>query len=255
MFFESYRDKRAYFSKKDNVCGAHFHRSAELLYTLSGEKTVWLDGKKYTLTANQLLFCPPYAVHMFPPAPSSEQIVAAVPADYCGRFEKYCETHSPETPVLTDNDGTLLRLISSLENVGNEVLFEGIVNCLFGIYMERASFSPAKRIPERSQVQRIAEYIDEHYASPLSLGTLAARFGYSPNYFSALFKKYFMTGVTQYINSVRVQKSVPLLKTHKISAVYFSCGFQSPQSYFLNFKKFFGCTPYEYLHSGVNRRR
>ena len=56
MFFESERDKRAYFSKKDNVCGAHFHRSAELLYTLSGEKTAWLNGKKYTLTAGQLLF-------------------------------------------------------------------------------------------------------------------------------------------------------------------------------------------------------
>lgn len=249
MFFESERDKRAYFSKKDNVCGAHFHRSAELLYTLSGEKTAWLNGKKYTLTAGQLLFCPPYAIHTFPPCTGSEQIVAAVPADYCGRFEKYCETHSPETPVLTDKDGTLLRLISSLEKAGNEVLFEGIVNCLFGIYMERVSFSPAKRIPERSQIQRIAEYIDEHYASPLSLGTLAAHFGYSSNYFSALFKKYFMTGVTQYINSVRVQKSIPLLKTQKISAVYFLCGFQSPQSYFLNFKKFFGCTPYEYLHA------
>ena len=170
MFFESERDKRAYFSKKDNVCGAHFHRSAELLYTLSGEKTAWLNGKKYTLTAGQLLFCPPYAIHTFPPCTGSEQIVAAVPADYCGRFEKYCETHSPETPVLTDKDGTLLRLISSLEKAGNEVLFEGIVNCLFGIYMERVSFSPAKRIPERSQIQRIAEYIDEHYASPLSLG-------------------------------------------------------------------------------------
>ena len=46
MFFESERDKRAYFSKKDNVCGAHFHRSAELLYTLSGEKTAWLDVYK-----------------------------------------------------------------------------------------------------------------------------------------------------------------------------------------------------------------
>ena len=114
MFFESERDKRAYFSKKDNVCGAHFHRSAELLYTLSGEKTAWLNGKKYTLTAGQLLFCPPYAIHTFPPCTGSEQIVAAVPADYCGRFEKYCETHSPETPVLTDKDGTLLRLISSV---------------------------------------------------------------------------------------------------------------------------------------------
>ena len=106
------------------------------------------------------------------------------------------------------------------------------------------------RPPARTQIHRIADYIDKNYASPIGLEELASEFGYSPNYFSSLFKKYFMTGVTQYINSVRVQKSVPLLKTQKISAVYFLCGFQSPQQYFLNFRKFFGCTPYEYLHAG-----
>ena len=250
MLFESERDKSAFFSRTDNICCSHFHRSAELLYAVRGEKAVWLDSRQYVVKPGQLLVCPPYAVHLFPACPGAEQIVAAVPADYCSRFEKFCETHAPETPVIDDEDGNLLRLLSALEKTDNEVLFEGIVNYILGTYMKRVPFRPVKRPPDRSQIQRIADYIDKNYASPIGLKELASEFGYSPNYFSSLFKKYFMTGVTQYINSVRVQKSVPLLKTQKISAVYFLCGFQSPQQYFLNFRKFFGCTPYEYLHAG-----
>lgn len=255
MYFEAERDKRAYYSITDNVCGAHFHRSVELLYVLTGEKPVRLNGEEYLLKPGQLLICPPYTVHLFFAGRDSEQIVAALPPDYCRRFESFCETHTPERPFLDDGDGTLLKLTSALQNADNEVLLEGLAGCIFGIYMQRVRFSPSKRPPDRAPVQKIAEYIDEHYASPLTLEGLAAQFGYSPNYFSALFKKYFMTGVTQYVNSVRVQKSLPLLKTRKVSAVYFLCGFQSPQQYFLNFRKFFGCTPCEYIHSKKSVRQ
>lgn len=254
MYFESYRNTQTYYSKRDNICGAHFHRSAEILYVLSGQKPARLNGTEYLLERGQVLFCQPYAVHAFLPCPGGEQIVVAVPADYCRRFESFCETHEPVFPVLTDEDGTLLRLMTELENTDNEVLFEGLVNCLFGVYLERASFRATTKAPDRSQIRLIADYIDKHYASPVSLSELSAQFGYSPNYFSALFKKYFMTGVAQYINSVRIQKSLPLLKTQKISAVYFLCGFQSPQQYFLNFRKIFGCTPYEYLHAGKPKK-
>lgn len=249
MFFESHRDKSAYFSGTiDNICAAHMHRSAELMYVLQGEKTAFVNGKEYRLKPNQLLVCQPYAVHAFSPSLGSEQIVIAIPADYCKRFENFCETHEPESAVLDDADGSFSRLFSALGKADNDVLFEGLAGCVFGIYMQRTKFVSAKRAPDRSCIQSIAEYIDKNYASPLALETLAAQFGYSPNYFSALFKKYFTTGVTQYVNSVRVQKSLPLLRTQKISSVYFLCGFQSPQQYFLNFRKFFGCTPYEYLH-------
>jgi len=249
MFFETSRDKSAYFLKADNICGTHFHRSAEILYNLQGEKTVWLNGTKYILHSGEILFCVPYAVHTFLPNNNSVQIVAVVPPDFCKRFENFCETREPSNPVYKDEDGVILKLISELEEEQNEILYEGIVNCILGIFIQNTPFLPAKPAPDRSEIQSIADYIDTNFATSLSLATLAEKFGYSPNYFSALFKKYFMTGVTNYINSVRVQKSVSMLKKHKISAVYFLCGFNSPQQYFLNFRKFFGCSPYEYLHS------
>lgn len=250
MFFETGRDQAVFFARKDNTCSAHFHRSAELMYVLCGEKRAILNGKGYALSAGGILVCPPYAVHAFSPSPGSEQIVVAVPAEYCARFEAFCETRQPESPVFYDRDGRMLRWFEEIRNADNEVLLEGIVNCILGNYLKVSRFFPLRCPPERSQISRIAEYIDRNYAAPLSLSSLAAEFGYSPNYFSALFKKYFRTGIAQYINSVRVQKSLPLLKTHKIEAISLRCGFRSPQQYFLNFRRFFGCTPREYLRAG-----
>ena len=91
--------------------------------------------------------------------------------------------------------------------------------------------------------KEIAKYIDEAYDKPLTLSTLAARFGYSPNYFSWLFKQHFKTSFPQYLNRIRVRKSLPLLRTKKVYAVCYECGFNSPQQYYLHFKKFYGCSP------------
>lgn len=247
MFFETIRDQKLYFLRADNVCMPHFHRSSEILYVLSGKKTVFLNGEKKELFAGDVLFCPPYLVHKFVKSEDSEQIVATIAAEFCPQFTQFCRANVPDSYVIRDEDGSILKLVSALENPKNEMLFLGAANTLLGVYAERVHFTPAANMPERTLIERIAEYIDQNYASPLTLASLADTFGYSPNYFSTLFKRYFGTGVPQYINYTRVRKSLKLLRTQKISTVYFSVGFQSPQQYFLNFKKYYGCSPKEYL--------
>lgn len=247
MFFETVRDQQLYYLHGDNVCPPHFHRSSEILYVLSGTKTVYLSGKKMQLTAGDVLFCPPRLVHKFIKSDNGEQIVATITEELCPQFTQYCRANVPEKYVIHDHDKALLTLIQALKQPKNPVLFAGIANTLLGIYMQSVRFFPASATPERSLVEQIAEYIDKYYTQPLTLRSLADTFGYSPNYFSALFKRYFTMGVPQYVNYTRVRKSLPLLSTHKISAVYFTVGFQSPQQYFLNFKKYMDCTPKEYL--------
>lgn len=248
MFFETTRDQHPYFpEEQDNFCPPHFHRSAEVMLVTAGEKRAVVNGKEYLLHEGDLLVCPPYAVHIFPYCKGSRQIVRTVLPEYCKRFERFCQTRTPQSHVLHDENGELAHLIEGMKQAKNEILFEGIAETLLGLFVERTEFR-AEKNEKKPEIRLIAEYVDEHYASPITLQTLAKQFGYSPNYFSALFKKYFRCSIPQYVNAVRVQKSLELLKTQKISSVYFLCGFQNPQQYFLNFKKLFGCTPYEYLH-------
>lgn len=246
MFFEAKRDTKRYYSQRDNICPTHFHRSVEALYVHKGEKEVLIDGKPYLLHEGDLLVCPPYTVHTYLPS-DGEQIVAVFSADLCQEFEQFCKAQTPQTHVVKDEDGTFEKLIRALKEPCNEAYYRGVVNCLLGLYQAKTPFSPSKNFAEKSIVAQIAEYVDEHYAEPITLSSLAKRFGYAPNYFSALFKKFFRSGIAQYINSVRVQKSVKLLRKQKVSGVYAAVGFQSPQQYFLNFKRVYGCTPKTYL--------
>lgn len=253
MIFESGRDNKCFFRTGDNVCLGHFHRSVELLYVLDGEKRVIINGKELFMQEKQLLICPPYAQHSFFKS-TGKQIVATVTAEFCPEFEQLCQAKCPQTFIVNDVDGELLRFIRQMEHPFNAIHLRGVINYLLGIYQQRTAFLPRKNDGEKDLVIRIAEFIHEKFAESITLDMLAERFGYSRHYFSALFKKLFSMGIMQYVNSIRVQKSVPLLYKQKISTVYFSVGFQNPQQYFLNFKRFYGCTPKEYLRSNKNSR-
>lgn len=247
MFFETERDKELYFSKRDNICPPHFHKSVEIMYVLSGKKTVFINGKGMELSKGDVLFCPPYTVHRFPPCENTLQLVATAQTEYCERFDAFCRTNTPRSYVIQDSDGELLTLMLELQRPQNVIALIGSVNRLLGHFIAKTEFYSTKDGGEKTQITQIAEYIEQNYTEDITLDTIAKTFGYSRNYFSSLFKKYFQTGLTQYVNFIRVQKSLPLLRKQNTTSICFSVGFHSPQQYFLNFKKYYGCSPKEYL--------
>ena len=52
--------------------------------------------------------------------------------------------------------------------------------------------------------------------------------------------------VSEYVNTVRVNKSLKLLGKMNVQDIAFKVGFNSSQQYFLNFKKVFNSTPNNY---------
>lgn len=250
MKFETSRDKQHYFSQTDNYCTVHFHRSVEFVYVTKGEKTVFLNGREYRLKQNDLFVTPPYGTHFYIPSRGSEQIVATAMASVCSAFEELCKNSVPESPVYHDETGELLPMITKLKDCKNDFLYSGIVNYVLGVYIENTRFLSKKQQHDRTFGVRLVEYINERYANELSLSQIADAFGYSPSYFSTLFKKTFYVSFVDYLNGVRVQKSLPFLKRFPASKVYSLCGFNSPQQYFLHFKRFYGVSPKEFLKIG-----
>ena len=248
MFFESIRDEVAYQSKEiDNTCFAHFHRSAEILYVHSGEKRVIVNGEALVLHANEALFCPPYTVHVFLPSENSKQSVVTVLPEYCEQFESFCAGRTPVSYACKD-DGRILQALRAFTVAENGFLRLGFANILFGIFTAQTPFERAKH-EKTTDLKRIVEFLEERCSESLHLNQVANEFGYSPTYFSSFFKKNFHASLPEYINALRVRKATALLRTHQISTVYALCGFNSPQQFFLNFKKLYGCTPKEYLRN------
>lgn len=246
MYFEGTRDSQVYYTKEqDNFCEAHFHRSTEILLVITGEKRVEVNDKAYVLHAGDVLFCPPYAVHTFIPTDNSTQIVVTLLPEHCEHFEQFCQKQEPSTYIVHDN-GMILQLVHALQNAENSFIQEGASAMLVGLFVQKTTFSPVRK-KNALKIRQIADYITAHYAEQITLQSLAKAFGYSPTYFSAMFKKAFYMTLPQYVNAVRIQKSLSLLKTHNVSSIYFLCGFNNPQQFFLHFKKIHGCTPSKYL--------
>ena len=112
------------------------------------------------------------------------------------------------------------------------------------------------------QNQRIAPvitYIQQHYAEPLFLDTMAGLCGLSEEYLCQLFKKYTGMRIFEYIQQTRIQHSkellleMPELPVHTIGKL---CGFNSSSYYNKIFKKLEHLSPQEFRRqNGIRRRR
>ena len=190
--------------------------------------------------------CFPYDLHKYG-AFDGESLVAVLPLIYCENFIGEVSGKMPDKNVLTGETAKIIyEKMLELTPPKNHVLTSGITNYILGVILDSINLN-GKKSREKTLIDDILKYIDLHYSEEIDLTTLTNHFGYSKYYFSALFNDKFKTGLTNYLNSVRVYKSLALLKKHNVAEVAALSGFKSPQQYHLYFKKILGVTPHKYI--------
>lgn len=102
-------------------------------------------------------------------------------------------------------------------------------------------------------VSNVQKYIANHVEDRLTLNDVAAVFGLSPNYLSALFKKTCNIGFTEYITQKKISRAKSLLmeQDYKIYEVADRLGFESAFYFSKVFKKVEGVSPREYVQSHI----
>lgn len=95
----------------------------------------------------------------------------------------------------------------------------------------------------------IIEYINKNYSVPLTNKSIGERFGFHPNYLSALMKKTVGMSLHQYLMHIRLLHAVELLEKgeHSISEVAEKVGFCDIYYFSHCFKKKMKETPSEYI--------
>jgi AraC-like DNA-binding protein len=108
---------------------------------------------------------------------------------------------------------------------------------------------------QRAFIEKALAYINENFAKSIPLEETAKIALLSPSYFSYMFKN--ITGKTypEYINSLRIQKAMDMLKETSATVlnVCMDTGFESIAHFNRTFKKAVGVTPTQFR--GVTRRR
>ncbi|WP_270169406.1 response regulator transcription factor [Paenibacillus sp. SYP-B4298] len=97
-------------------------------------------------------------------------------------------------------------------------------------------------------MKKLLDYIEQHYAEPLSLSEVAKHFHFNPSYLSSYFAANNKEGFSEYVNKLRIEKAEQLLREDgaTIAEISGMVGY-SDHSYFCKvFKKATGLAPSQY---------
>ncbi|MCR2805101.1 response regulator transcription factor [Paenibacillus soyae] len=124
---------------------------------------------------------------------------------------------------------------------------------LFGRFIQECSRLAAEQRKDfaKGGIQKMKSYIDAHYASNISLKSIAAKFYMNPVYLGQLFKKTYGTYFNDYVLHLRVNEAKRLLRLtdNRVYEIADKVGFNNVEYFVSQFEKLERMTPTEYRNS------
>ena len=250
-YYESKPDARNYHYVKHKTCphaALHFHSAAELLFVRRGRMLATVRGEEHIIGEGEGCFVDKFCTHSFSELEEGTEIYVFV-----GNSEIFEPIFAdvggvPRVRLVFDDFALLDRVVEYYESAKNEILrlstFKGAMTLIISRIAEINSLLPAENRDSSADICAVLRYIGEHFTEDITLGSLSAEFGYSPQYFSRIFHRYMNINLTEYINIARVNYAKKQLSGGKnIADIAFESGFGSMPSFYRAYKKVFGELP------------
>lgn len=239
----------------------HWHRSVEFNLVTSGQIYRIVSGKTIKNCAGEWCIVNSSEVHSDHWVDTND-VFEGITLQISKTFIEYWLGKSVRLQLPRSEEGNqklveqlLLfgKLCREKEDYGLEVM-EQVFHFMI-LLKEYCIVTPSPKDLERhekeiSSIIEIINYIDEHYQEPLTLGSMAADIGYSSAHLSRMFKENIGQNFHDYLQNIRLAHSVSMLKDNrdlKLADCAMLSGFPNVKSFIQTFKKFFGCTPSEWL--------
>ncbi len=101
------------------------------------------------------------------------------------------------------------------------------------------------------RIERVKDYLTEHYQQDIEINQLAERFNVSRSYLMREFKKVTKQTVNQFLTTRRVEVAKQLLQDHSVTDTAFAVGFNNSNYFSTVFKKSTGLTPGQYQQKTI----
>lgn len=255
----------------------HFHDFVELVVILKGEGIFFIDGKTYPVREGNLLILNPGVYHKSlvcreASCPATECYLAFSGVEFCNCVPGTLPLFADGRRIIQMPDKMrqeVFRLCAAVEREGAQfrpgryfMLKAYLIQILCLIAREQQAEKDQKRkTREGSQqyvfksaskkyvVERIMEYMENHYREKISLDQIAANMYLSPYYISRIFKS--ETGDTpiNYLISLRMEHARDLMDAAPeipIQSVAAAVGYEDAYHFSKQFKKYFGLSPLYY---------
>ncbi len=225
----------------------------ELFYVYSGRGVAFLEGTNYILQKGDIFCVRPGQVHANFPL---EDLMIYNCIISCAFLQDKSTLPTDRfAPALHLMGRALLEVESIYEDLLLELerrenyyplMVQGSVERLC-ISLLRFQDRHQTQVRHRRAITPLLEYLSKHYAT-VTLDELARTSSYNASYLSRLFKETFAISFTDYVNILRVNQAVKLLRETELTVeeVGLEVGFHSRKHFYDMFRRHTGMTPGAY---------
>lgn len=244
----------------------HYHTYFEMLYIINGNCDIIINNNMYSIKAGTIAFIPANVLHKtsYYGNERPERIYVEFVKEYVGDIigtyiDHFFFTNGKIVSIPMDLRPSINKdLFEILEEYkSDKYLKESLLKSLFQVFMiklmryekEFKIYEITDLVPAHDlSIQRVMEYIIEHYTEQITLEQLADIAHLNCAYLSKKFKDINGIGFKEYVNALRVRQAKKLLFSTDLSIVEiaFQCGFENSNYFGDVFKKLAGLSPTQY---------
>lgn len=262
------------FRKADIKNGQHFprhwHEHIQIYSFISGTAKLECGKNSFSVQPDDLVIVNPNELHYlestsddlefyairFEPAFLFSNHVDSLQAKYLSPIA----LNTIEFDNLIQDDAELTNLIHSViveylhKETGYELAIKGYIYCLVVTLLRKhvqRVLTPAELNDRKAILIRFRpafEMIEQRYTEKITLAELANTVGLGVHHFCRSFKQVTGKTTTEYINNMRLKKSIYYLKQTdcNITEIALMCGFENVSYFSRTFKKYYAASPSQY---------
>ena len=258
---------RIWYNNQVEGYSVHKHDALEIVMPVENDYKYIVDGRKFILNANDILFIPPNTSHEIECDSEGSRFIYLFEISFLSNFYDFKElTEFLKEPRLVN--------INSFPSVYSQV-FDHIMQindtyfmypskvmemtiyshllAVFGLLTRKDQVNPIDSMDSKQKdnyykFKSLISYINSHYMDDLSLEYAATFVGFTKFYFARLFKEYTDTSFYNYLSLRRISASKTLLSDNELSIteIAFQTGFNNLSSFCRCFQRYEKCSPSAY---------
>ncbi len=232
---------------------AHIHEEIELVFVKRGGGIAYCDGKKYQLAENSVFLIFPNQVHQYDKCVKGEYVILIIrPSELFGYNKVFAES-MPASAILELQEESGENILYLLENAlkefkedGYSIITAAYLTALFGKLFKLYKLKNAT--VSSDTVSQILQYCTAHYKENITVEDVADKLHLSRSSVSHTFSNRLSISFCDYINSLRLNDAVYLLKNknYPITEIADMSGFPTIRTFNRAFLKKYGVSPSVY---------
>lgn len=244
-------------NSKGKYFGAHGHEQIELHYVVRGRTVIRLEQEEMDAGEGALVIANSNVLHEGYNRDGEMEVLVVI-FDMEDFSREFADKNIIFCPMIS-GDAEISRIMLHIyeeyqrKEIGYQLVCKGELLKLV-TYLARnkaiemlSEEGVLKRRKKLERLNRVYQYIEMHYAEVITNCELAELVHLSEGRFYHIFKESAGVAPQQYINEIRLNKAMKLLKQDAITATEAAeaVGFLDYNNFGRMFRRYFGCTPLE----------